>query len=58
MPQGPHPNFAIANLRDFLQMSPTVNVIRLPSLPQSTMTFDLQMMDIAGEILINFLNKI
>jgi hypothetical protein len=54
-PQGPHPNFAIANLRDFLVMSQTVNVIRLPSFAQSTNNFDLTAMDIAGELLRVFL---
>lgn len=48
-PQAPHPNFAIANLTDFLSMGPTVNVIRLLSFPQSTMRFENAAVDIAGE---------
>lgn len=50
MPQGPHPNFAIAFLTNFLAMSPTVNVIRLPSFPQSTMTFENAGVEIIGEL--------
>lgn len=49
MPQGPHPNFAIANLTVFLAMTPTVQVIRLPSFSQSTHAFTNTEVDIAGK---------
>lgn len=57
LPEGPHPNFAIANLTDFLQMSPTINVIRLPSLTQSMNNFDMTKMDVVGEFGDQNLNK-
>lgn len=49
MPEGPHPNFAIANLSSILTMGPTVNVIRLPSFPQSTNAFTNAAVEVVGE---------